>query len=315
MKVLYLHIGHGKTGSSFIQSSLAGSRKALSERGIYYPEVPGMNSAARGSISSGNGSLLFGEALFNQVLAGSSPTDSLLFSSEHIFEKFNEDQFNSNIQEICHRYKIERVEILLFIRNPIEHAASIFQQSIKRGGMVHSISECFETYDGPQKVANLLNHKIEFGPEVKITVKNYSYLTNDILEHFSGWLGLPKAILNLPQIPLINRSLTFGELEFQRHVNGVLGVSGHLVSDRLCSRLPNIKADKIFPDKADQVKMYDRLSPEIDMVNSKIPIEQQYKQEIKLGIDTDSDEIIFTREQIKLLAQGLANEILRLSKL
>ena len=315
MKTLYLHIGHGKTGSSYIQSSIAGSLNSLVKNGIYYPEVPGLNLAAKGNISSGNGSLLFGDVLFDREPGQKILTDSLLFSGEYIFERFYEELFVSNIRELCRRFEIEVVKILLFIRNPIEHAASIFQQSIKRGGRVHSIVECFESYDGPQKVADLLNQEFQFGPEIQITIKNYSYITSNILVHFTNWLGLPETALKSPQVPLINRSLTFGELEFQRDVNEILGPSGHLVSDRLCSRLSNIKADKIYPSNAIQSEMYNRLLPEIDTVNSKIPAEQHYKLELKTGVDLDSDEISFTREQIKLLAQGLAYEILRLSKL
>ena len=50
---IILHIGHGKTGSSYIQSSLALSVGRLREAGIEYPEVTPLTSAKQGGISSG----------------------------------------------------------------------------------------------------------------------------------------------------------------------------------------------------------------------------------------------------------------------
>ena len=59
MRTLYLHIGHGKTGSSYIQSSLVLSRDALAAQGIAYPPYKTDAAAAAGGMSSGNGKPLF----------------------------------------------------------------------------------------------------------------------------------------------------------------------------------------------------------------------------------------------------------------
>jgi transposase InsO family protein len=51
---IILHIGHGKTGSSYIQSSLALTAGRLREAGIEYPELRPFTRAKQGRISSGN---------------------------------------------------------------------------------------------------------------------------------------------------------------------------------------------------------------------------------------------------------------------
>lgn len=60
MSVLYLHVGHGKTGSSYLQSALALSQDALRDNGIFYSLNEVGRRAAQGKITSGNGNLLDG---------------------------------------------------------------------------------------------------------------------------------------------------------------------------------------------------------------------------------------------------------------
>ena len=52
---LFLHIGHGKTGTSAIQSALAIASEELAKRGISYPIQPSLRDrASRLEITSGN---------------------------------------------------------------------------------------------------------------------------------------------------------------------------------------------------------------------------------------------------------------------
>jgi len=51
---LYLHIGHGKTGSSALQSFLALNSNLLENYRIEYPEHASFENAINGKISSGN---------------------------------------------------------------------------------------------------------------------------------------------------------------------------------------------------------------------------------------------------------------------
>jgi len=51
---LTLHIGHGKTGTSALQSFLALNENLLLEYGICYPKNYTFDAAKKGYISSGN---------------------------------------------------------------------------------------------------------------------------------------------------------------------------------------------------------------------------------------------------------------------
>ena len=61
-KELILHIGHKKTGSSFIQSVLERNSSLLEKHGYYYPSCSdNFQNAFQGKISSGNGINFFFE--------------------------------------------------------------------------------------------------------------------------------------------------------------------------------------------------------------------------------------------------------------
>ncbi len=53
-KPVILHVGHGKTGSSALQSSLVLSSEALAKAGIFYPPSLSDARAMKGEVSSGN---------------------------------------------------------------------------------------------------------------------------------------------------------------------------------------------------------------------------------------------------------------------
>ena len=55
MNKLILHVGHGKTGSSYIQSFLALNKNMLKNNGFIYPEPNDIQKAIIGHVTSGNG--------------------------------------------------------------------------------------------------------------------------------------------------------------------------------------------------------------------------------------------------------------------
>ena len=63
MEEIILHIGHGKTGTSYLQSCLALNRQKLLDIGIDYPEDRSFKSAKKGEITSGNPAQFFNNYL------------------------------------------------------------------------------------------------------------------------------------------------------------------------------------------------------------------------------------------------------------
>ena len=242
-----MHVGQDKTGSSFIQSALANSIYSLKECGIYYPTNPNILKAKSGKISSGNGVLLenLGSTKFDKL--SSIAAKKFLFSSEMLFRKLTEPAYFDNINsELRDRLGFESINLLLFIREPSDHLGSAYGQSIKRGGYFGSIAEFSEKYS---KHINAVRRFVQFcydnQQQVRLSTVNYSKQGPKALEIIENWLDIPSRTLQSPKSSIVNRSMTFAELEFQKLANKKYGASARLLSDKLCHYLPLIKPDKI----------------------------------------------------------------------
>jgi hypothetical protein len=86
---LFLHIGHGKTGTSAIQSSLAIASDELSKKGISYPIQQSLREqASQLEITSGNWQPSPESSLTKQLLEISKTNQrysSIVLSSESLF--------------------------------------------------------------------------------------------------------------------------------------------------------------------------------------------------------------------------------------
>lgn len=300
MRDLYMHIGHGKTGSSYIQSSLSISRDKLIDNGYSYPVSQGYENARKGYISSGNGMMILEDGFSidggNTVLSGES-----LFGV--LASKKRQVDFSKRIEEI----NPGSINILLFLRDPVEHCCSRYQQLIKRGGRTESIEETFDSYDIPEKVNVVLDYIDGLGANVEVV--NYSVNKGSLLKCVESWLSLPSDTLELPPHPVVNRSLTKSELMLQRELNAQVGDKcGNIIADQLCNQLPSIKSSDIRPPLDIQSRLWDRLESDIDKVNSRIPSDAVYKRErdVKPSADPDSDDFSFNKDQLRIIAESLA---------
>lgn len=99
---MLLHVGHGKTGSSFLQAALANSPEALAAHGLGYPIDPEVaENARRGGISSGN-MAPSARALQSALEQGwEGPQDTLLISSESFFYKMRLKGFPRSCASCC----------------------------------------------------------------------------------------------------------------------------------------------------------------------------------------------------------------------
>lgn len=312
MKNLYLHIGHEKTGSSYIQSCLALSTELLADRNIVYPENKASEMAKSGKITSGNHGVLE-KVIFSQdhesaIQETFNQKNSYLFSNEQFFNLLRKIDFRKNLIRVSELAGFERIKILLFIRNPIEHASSAYQQLIKRGGKHISIEEFFAKARRPLGVDKLLR-ALQQENRVELTVLNYSVVRNELIEKVASWLEIPPNLISQPSNSVVNRSMKFAELELQRMLNLVLGECGGIMSDRLCNELPELPADAIFPSKEVQCKMLSRLEPAIASVNSMVDKSQQYYHDIRPETNFSTKTLTFTNEQLSVIANGLAGEI------
>ena len=309
MPFLYVHAGHGKTGSSFIQSTLANSQETLKQHNIVYPLSGQMKSDAARGISTGNGSIFLGETsiLLNREIDGGN---SILVSGEILFNCIHSQEVIKLTEMIVERYKLDGVKCLLFIRNPVEHAASFYQQLVKREGYTASVESFFGSYKTPKIVNKIIKGASRF-TDYSLTVRNYSNARKKLNNEVAEWLDLPQSVLRPPSAVNVNRSLTRGELLMQRELNQRLGRSGHVLSDHLCNNLPDIKSEKYIPSKSDQDAMWLRLKSEIEEVNSKIDKAHHYRKDVLPPTSEPGQEHVFSEDQIREIIDGFCNEIER----
>lgn len=153
---LTMHIGHDKTGSSAIQSALAGNTGLLAEYGITYPQDPTIYDAAKGYISSGN------RSVFLDTTTGSI-SDDLLFSGEaFVKDIIAKNDIWSRMVEL--KGEIDRV--IIYTRNLFGHFFSQWGQSIKRGGGSRLPSGYAQNYNVYPNILSVIHSLEEIGIRV-----------------------------------------------------------------------------------------------------------------------------------------------------
>ena len=147
---LLLHIGHGKTGSSYLQSWLATNTNSLAlQSGLLYPTKSSDNffledRASQGRFSMGNGHVLqalldssirprrWRRKLLDKERVSRRQLNGLVFSFEGWAKQL--DQLLPPLLPVADRWGVKRIELLLMVRDPLEHACSVYSQMVKRHG-------------------------------------------------------------------------------------------------------------------------------------------------------------------------------------
>jgi hypothetical protein len=306
-KVLMLHIGLPKTGTSFLQSVLAGNIEVLKRHGIDYPAPRRADKAAAGEISSGNAEQL--DLVFEQPsLLRDNPAERVLFSAERFSGNLNQAKFQSDLLDVVEKAGIQRVEILMFLRDPVSFAMSSYQQEIKRGRTSNiTLSGHFSTMNQPGNVNNVLDFVFSHPEKIVVTVRNYSVVRMTLLDEMAAWLGVPLADLVQPPVKVVNRSMTASELMVLKAMNKCVEGSSGVIADAWCNRLPDVLADDQRPPIEDQEALWERLGPEIERVNSRIDPAHAYDRQRDINPPKAlSDRAEFSKEQIEVMAEAIA---------
>jgi hypothetical protein len=306
-KKLFLHVGHGKTGSSYIQSILSTHRQRIFDKlGINYPSVEN-DKSAEGKISSGNGGIFLRNPAQVQHVHQDSRENSILYSSEFLFS-MRKRWLNANtIKELLSYY--DNIEILIFIRNPDEILSSAYQQAVKRGGYTQSIDTYLEQFEFISEVKEFLENAVRF-KNVKLTVYNYSNVRDKIALLLAQWLGSDETF-DVP-FPPINRSLTYAELVLQGEINKHFGRSGDLVADDLCECLPHIKADTIYPSSKAWADFREKMLPTLNAINAIVPESEKLAFDEQLSSNSSLQSAL-SIAQIQVVAASIFSKLARKS--
>jgi hypothetical protein len=309
---LAIHVGHGKTGTSFIQSVLAINAELLSSYGLNYPVYALEDGRAKqGLISSGNGMLIT-----EDKWQAKGPT---LVSSEVLFERLLQDA--ALRQRISSRHG--RIKIILYTRDLFDYLISGWGQYIKRHNGVLAFNDYMldGVAQGNYHVYPLVLEWIKLAEreQFELVIVNYSRHKSDLIESFL-LAALPSSAssmwshLRFPTNKTVNRSLTLAEFAVQREFNKHLAYSHHYVSDALVNRLPDIRPEFPYIDEAVHRSVKSAFQPILESINQCLrPDErilcEEYEDLRSLFTVEDASTICLGRNQIEVLVEAIAAKI------
>ena len=258
----YIHIGHGKTGTTAIQSALALSREKLRESGIIYPIKKEIATKAELlQITSGNWSALPNQSVGSFFLDAYNTlydknVSSLVFSSENLFWKANE---LTNLSDL----ELAKINphVILAVRDIEEMLSSQYMQMVKRHGESRSFSEYLKAHDyksGHHRLSNSIIQNFN-KRSIKMSIINYSksrYFTTRLIFNLIGAtnIEIPSGLSE----KVINRSLSNFELKAVIALNSLYGPAlCSKISDRLVEQLPEVPGNSCEYTDYDKKMIYD----------------------------------------------------------
>ena len=289
---LFLHIGHGKTGTSAIQSALAIASEDLAKRGINYPIQQSLRDrASRLEITSGNWEPTPEISLSDQLidLAEKNHAESrIILSSESLFWLIPE-----LIQNKIHWDMHIDLHIILAVREIEEMLSSEYQQRVKRHGDAMPLEQFLRARhfvsSHHAKAAEVIELMAQ--TNIKNTIINYSKHKQDISKLiFTIIDAVDLYPANQMAGAVINRSLSRKELEILITINALYfsrfpWISTR-ISDALIKNQPQLEAQQCKITRHQLQKVYEINNSYLQSINSYLDSSEQltslanYDQEI-----------------------------------
>jgi hypothetical protein len=323
---LFLHIGHGKTGTSAIQSALAIASEDLAKRGINYPIQQALRDrASRLEITSGNWEPTSEVSLTNQLLeiAKSNYKNSkIILSSESLFWLVPELIQNKSTWET----HID-LHIILAVREIEEMLSSEYQQRVKRHGDAMPLEQFLRARHFVSSHHAKAAEVIELIAQSSITntIINYSEHKRDISQLIFKLIGA-EDLYPTSQMAgaIINRSMSRKELEILITINALYfrrfpWISAR-ISDALIKNQPKLEAQQCKIAKQQLQKVYETNDPYLKTINAFLDSKEQLtslanlSQEITQADSPEQAQKIREQEAISVsligdtLLQTLTNE-------
>lgn len=315
-RTILMHVGQGKTGSSYLQSCLALSIDAMAPFRIAYPIAEADRvRGEKGHVNMGNfrprsrETGHFAEDMSSLLnLVDWNRYHSVVVSNEGMYLSLNYKGLLPSLLQATEGY---RLKFKMVIRDPFEHALSVYQQGLK-ANLISNINEHFaQKYNVPVQTRDFIYLLKDHDVDVSIT--NYSRHKKELLKNFEQWIGLPAGAMIRAPRSRVNRSLTRSEMEFQRAFNRHAGPRARLmVADFLSNELPEIKPENPYIDHRTLETFLGRMRDQIDEVNTLLPANEAYQVP---DIDTAMEQLpsekeagvfALSAEQIETLARGVS---------
>ena len=272
----YLHIGHGKTGTSAIQSAFAIAQEDLLKNGIEYPiQNTDREKASQFAITSGNWNYNPKETLAQELIRRSRErynNNSILLSSESLFWRLD-DLFEDGMQEL----KDLNLHILLAVREVEEMLSSEYQQRVKRHGEKRPFEQFLRSrhfisshHKRASEIITLLKQN-----KIKTTIINYSKHKNNIIELIFETLHAEEAYpRDTVNGVVVNRGLSHKELAIITLINALYHAKfpwiSTRLSDALVKELPTVRSQKCRLSEDSKLKLYNVNNNFIRTIKSRI---------------------------------------------
>jgi len=322
---LFLHIGHGKTGTSAVQSSLAIASGKLLERGINYPIHPSLRDrSSQLEITSGNWAPNPEVNLTQELLTLANNNQSalsIILSSESLFWEIPELIEN----KIGWENHID-LHIILAVREIEEMLSSEYQQRIKRHGDSMPLEQFIRARkfisSHHEKAAEIIDLMSQSG--ISNTIINYSKHKRDISQIIFKLIGAEDAYPaeRMDEV-IINRSLSRKELEIMITINKLyynkIPTISTRISDALIKNQPNIKPQKCKIIQQQLEKVYAKNHSYIETINQHLDQSEQLStssQESTPQISAEREQKIREEENLSvhLIADALKDALIHEEK-
>lgn len=240
MPLFYLHIGAGKTGTSFLQAQLAIQHELLFNSNIYYPTSKRiLRRIKNGQVTSGNieelmpwilpkhpsvirqdrvGDTWLGQSIqWLETTINTARGRNILLSGEAL-QHAESDRISCLVDKI--KDLGYETRILFYVRHALDHALSDYREHVQRG-----FRDGYDRHDLRSVEGWLTNHRVPYFrtlkayssvlPDSKMIVRSYDASKHELWNSFLGLMSLPP----LPTAKnetngFINRSLTILETQF-----------------------------------------------------------------------------------------------------
>ena len=278
---LFLHIGHGKTGTSAIQSSLAIASERLAALGIEYPiDTKLRDRASQLEITSGNWKAKSETSLTDQLLEitrRNKKNSTIILSSESLFWL---------IPDLLSRRTdwgdFIDLHIIMAVREVEEMLSSEYQQLVKRHGNSMLLGQFIRTRNFVSshhaKAAEIIDLMSQH--KTSNTIINYSKHRKDISRLIFKLIGAEEAYPEDKMTgAVINRSLSRKELDFLIMINKLYHKEfpsiSTKISDALIKRQPNLEAGKCKISEKQLEKIYKKNETALQKINTCLDVNEQ----------------------------------------
>ncbi len=224
---LFVHIGTNKTGSSFLQSSLILNRDFLENNGYYLASSKWDQEMLESKITPGNGHQFAvclaeeNEIKLKEYLstllkdARNKNLKRIILSNEILIRLFSNIKILELLKKVCSHFDLQKINFLVIIRNPYEHALSLYKHRAKYGDHCDYSTWFKEDYETLRLFKPFLNHYHLFGINFHFRVyqKNSDFLLKVLYEDFLK-CKIP------PILPAreVNASLSLNQIRILQHL-------------------------------------------------------------------------------------------------